>query len=201
MKVQCWGPVWSEKVGGGWWWISNRSGWLLELLTELTNIPNIVHVTHTRTHKPPVRGCGKNGKNAEWLNMYMFGFNICCGGGIKLSFQTCLQVLNRKKSTFAREMWVVPDSWQLTADVWVGDSNYFNKSRNSRQVELSVRTFLTWSFKSEYTCQNHFWCIMSLSCKLNKKNWKKVKLNHFRLTSCTNLVTMVFREWLRGVGA
>ena len=34
VKVQCcyWGPVWSEKVG---WWISNRSGWLLELLTEL----------------------------------------------------------------------------------------------------------------------------------------------------------------------
>ena len=36
VKVQCWGPVWSEKVGVGWWWISNRSGWLLELLTELT---------------------------------------------------------------------------------------------------------------------------------------------------------------------
>ena len=37
VKVQCWGPVWSEKVGGvvgGW--ISSRSGWLLELLTELT---------------------------------------------------------------------------------------------------------------------------------------------------------------------
>ena len=33
MKVQCWGPVWSEKVGVGW--ISNRSVWLLELLTEL----------------------------------------------------------------------------------------------------------------------------------------------------------------------
>ena len=35
MKVQCWGPVWSEKVG----WcccITSRSGWLLELLTELT---------------------------------------------------------------------------------------------------------------------------------------------------------------------
>ena len=64
--------------------------------------------------------------------------------------------LKTKKGTFAREMWVVPDSWQLTADVWVGDSNYFNKSRNSRQVELSVRTFLTWSFKSGYTCQNHF---------------------------------------------
>ena len=38
VKVQCcyWGPVWSEKVG---WWISNRLGWLLELLTEL--------ITHT----------------------------------------------------------------------------------------------------------------------------------------------------------
>ena len=35
MKVQCWGPVWSEKVGG-WWWITSRSGWLLELLMELT---------------------------------------------------------------------------------------------------------------------------------------------------------------------
>ena len=23
---------------GGWWWISSRSGWLLELLTELTNV-------------------------------------------------------------------------------------------------------------------------------------------------------------------
>ena len=37
VKVQCWGPVWSEKVGMGWWWISNRSGWLLELLTKLSN--------------------------------------------------------------------------------------------------------------------------------------------------------------------
>ena len=35
VKVQYWGLVWSEKVGVGWWWISNRSGWLLELLTEL----------------------------------------------------------------------------------------------------------------------------------------------------------------------
>ena len=39
VKVQCWGPVWSEKVG--WWWcwcwVSSRSGWLLELLTELIN--------------------------------------------------------------------------------------------------------------------------------------------------------------------
>ena len=34
VKVQCWGPVWSEKVGG-WCWVSSRSGWLLELLTEL----------------------------------------------------------------------------------------------------------------------------------------------------------------------
>ena len=33
MKVQCWGPEWSEKVGC---WVSSRSGWLLELLTELT---------------------------------------------------------------------------------------------------------------------------------------------------------------------
>ena len=35
VKVQCWGPVWSEKVG--WWccWVSRRSGWLLEPLTEL----------------------------------------------------------------------------------------------------------------------------------------------------------------------
>ena len=24
-------------VVGGWWWISSRSGWLLELLTELIN--------------------------------------------------------------------------------------------------------------------------------------------------------------------
>ena len=24
------------KKWGGWWWISSRSGWLLELLTELT---------------------------------------------------------------------------------------------------------------------------------------------------------------------
>ena len=89
----------------------------------------------------------------------MFGFNICFakGGDIKLSLFSVLSAsLKPKKGTFAREMWVVPDSWQLTADVWVGDSNYFNKSRNSRQVELSVRTFLTWSFKSEYTCRNHF---------------------------------------------
>ena len=35
VKVQCWGPVWSEKVGGWWCWVSSRSGWLLELLTEL----------------------------------------------------------------------------------------------------------------------------------------------------------------------
>ena len=35
VKVQCWGPVWSEKVGCCCW-ISSRSGWLLELLTELT---------------------------------------------------------------------------------------------------------------------------------------------------------------------
>ena len=35
VKVQCWGPVWSEKVGGCCW-VTNRSGWLLELLTELT---------------------------------------------------------------------------------------------------------------------------------------------------------------------
>ena len=34
VKVQCWGPVWSEKVGCGGW-ISSRSGELLELLTEL----------------------------------------------------------------------------------------------------------------------------------------------------------------------
>ena len=27
-----------KKWGGvGWWWVSSRSGWLLELLTELTN--------------------------------------------------------------------------------------------------------------------------------------------------------------------
>ena len=25
-----------KKVGGGGWWISTRSGWLLELLTKLT---------------------------------------------------------------------------------------------------------------------------------------------------------------------
>ena len=40
MKVQCWGPMWSEKVG--WWWccclVSSRSGWLQELLTELKRI-------------------------------------------------------------------------------------------------------------------------------------------------------------------
>ena len=33
VKVQCWGPVCYWK--SGWWWISNRSGWLLKLLTEL----------------------------------------------------------------------------------------------------------------------------------------------------------------------
>ena len=34
VKVLCcyWGPMWSEKVG---WWVSSRSGWLLELLMEL----------------------------------------------------------------------------------------------------------------------------------------------------------------------
>ena len=39
VKVQYWGPVWSEKVG--WWggWTSSRSGWLLELLTELKSHP------------------------------------------------------------------------------------------------------------------------------------------------------------------
>ena len=44
MKVQCWGPVWSEKVGGGW--ISSRSGWLLELLTELTIHDRLRNSTH-----------------------------------------------------------------------------------------------------------------------------------------------------------
>ena len=34
VKVQCWGLVWSEKVGCCW--VTIRSGWLLELLTELT---------------------------------------------------------------------------------------------------------------------------------------------------------------------
>ena len=34
VKVQCWGPVWSEKVGCCCW-VTNRSRWLLELLTEL----------------------------------------------------------------------------------------------------------------------------------------------------------------------
>ena len=31
----------SEKVGWWWWccWVSSRSGWLLELLTELTRVP------------------------------------------------------------------------------------------------------------------------------------------------------------------
>ena len=38
VKVQCWAPVWSEKVGGVGW-ITRRSGWLLELLTELINNP------------------------------------------------------------------------------------------------------------------------------------------------------------------
>ena len=33
VKVQCWGPVWFEKLG--WCWVTSRSGWLLELLTEL----------------------------------------------------------------------------------------------------------------------------------------------------------------------
>ena len=82
-------------------WLQNiRQGRILNIFWffKKTNIPNIVHVTHTRTHKPPMRGCGKNVMKAEWLIMYMFGFNICCGGGIKLSFQTCLQVLNRKKA-------------------------------------------------------------------------------------------------------
>ena len=37
VKVQCWGLVWSEKVGC---WISSRSGWLLELLTELKKLYN-----------------------------------------------------------------------------------------------------------------------------------------------------------------
>ena len=37
VKVYCWGPVWSEKVGWCWCWVTNRSGWLSELLTELTN--------------------------------------------------------------------------------------------------------------------------------------------------------------------
>ena len=92
-------------------------------------------------------------------------FTICQIRYVKTNSEA-LSSLELKKGTFAREMWVVPDSWQLTADVWVGDSNYFNKSRNSRQVELSVRTFLTWSFKSEYTCQNHFLCIVN--CKLNE---------------------------------
>ena len=41
VKVQCRGPVWSEKLGVGW--ISNRSGWLLELLTELIKYSNIFH--------------------------------------------------------------------------------------------------------------------------------------------------------------
>ena len=35
VKVQCWRPVWSEK--SGCWWVASRSGWLLELLTELIN--------------------------------------------------------------------------------------------------------------------------------------------------------------------
>ena len=36
VEVQCWWPVWSEKVGWWWWcWVTNRLGWLLELLTEL----------------------------------------------------------------------------------------------------------------------------------------------------------------------
>ena len=42
VKVLCCyrGPVWSEKVGCWWrWWVSGRSGWLLELLTELINQP------------------------------------------------------------------------------------------------------------------------------------------------------------------
>ena len=43
------------------------------------------------------------------------------------------------RSTFEREMWAVPGSWQLTATVWVVNSKYFNKSQNSREIEPFVK--------------------------------------------------------------
>ena len=54
VKVQCWGPVWSEKVGC---WVSSRSGWLLELLTELKIISPQIYiwsnfVQYLRIHLP-----------------------------------------------------------------------------------------------------------------------------------------------------
>ena len=42
VQVQYRGPVWSEKKGG--WLISSRSGWLLELLTELTSVQKVAQL-------------------------------------------------------------------------------------------------------------------------------------------------------------
>ena len=45
----------SEKVGC-WWWITSRSGWLLELLTELTMLNGKSYILYkTKLHPGPFK--------------------------------------------------------------------------------------------------------------------------------------------------
>ena len=118
-----------------------------------------------------MRGCGKNGKNAEWLNMYMFGFNICCGGGIKLSFQTCLQVLNQKRHICERN---VGRSGQL--------ATYCRRLGRRQQLLQQISKFTaSWTLCEDFSdLVFQIWIHFSILFLMPKRNWMEVKLNHRR---------------------
>ena len=92
VKVQCWGPVWYLKKWGCWcWWVSSRSGWLLELLTELiksrkivspnSDSPNVL-VVHNSTNggSPNVNGpLGYSPNRQLNINLYLYLCTAHCG--------------------------------------------------------------------------------------------------------------------------